>query len=241
MTSGSNTSHRYYPSSSSAASIKGCCCCLLLLFSFLALLSLAIILVIVLAIKPKKPQFDLQQVTVQYINLDSSSSSASLSLVIRMLFTAKNDNIAGIKYRDSTFNIMYRGIPLGRGTVPGFYQAAHSAKNVETTVSVDRVNLLQADAADLVRDASLNDRVELRIMGDVNAKIRVIGITSPSVQVSIDCAIVLSPSKQSLVSKQCGFDGLQRRGGGSAATTTGRRQCDDGDGEEAERRRRWGE
>ncbi|XP_024960595.1 uncharacterized protein LOC112501157 [Cynara cardunculus var. scolymus] len=217
MTSGGNTS-RYYPSSSSAASIKGCCCCLLLLFSFLALLSLTIILVIVLAIKPKKPQFDLQQVTVQYINLAAtnsftaavdSPSSASLSLVIRMLFTAKNDNIAGIKYRDSTFNIMYRGIPLGRGTVPGFYQAAHSAKNVETTVSVDRVNLLQADAADLVRDASLNDRVELRIMGDVNAKIRVIGITSPSVQVSIDCAIVLSPSKQSLVSKKCGFDGLQ--------------------------------
>ncbi|CAH1445162.1 unnamed protein product [Lactuca virosa] len=117
---------RYYPrsSSSSTASIKGCCCCLGLLFSFLALLSLAIILVIVLAIKPKKPQFDLQQVTVQYINFAAtnslttavdSPSSASLSLVIRMLFTAKNDNIAGIKYRDSTFNIMYRGVPLGSG------------------------------------------------------------------------------------------------------------------------------
>ncbi|CAH1445161.1 unnamed protein product [Lactuca virosa] len=46
-------------------------------------------------------------------------------------------------------------------------------------------------------------------MGDVSAKIRVIGITSPSVQVSIDCSIVISPSKQSLISKQCGFDGLQ--------------------------------
>ncbi|KAL7583443.1 uncharacterized protein LOC111903441 [Lactuca sativa] len=211
---------RYYPSSSSSstASIKGCCCCLGLLFSFLALLSLAIILVIVLAIKPKKPQFDLQQVTVQYINFAAtnsftsavdSPSSTSLSLVIGMVFTAKNDNIAGIKYRDSTFNIMYRGVPLGRGTVPGFYQAAHSVKKVQTTVSVDRVNLLQADAAELVTDASVNDRVELRIMGDVSAKIRVIGITSPSVQVSIDCSIVISPSKQSLISKQCGFDGLQ--------------------------------
>ncbi|KAI3499511.1 hypothetical protein L1887_35312 [Cichorium endivia] len=64
-----------------------------------------------------------------------------------MLFTAKNDNIAEIKYRDSTFNIMYRGVPLGRGTVPGFYQA----------VSVDRMSLLQADAAKLVR----MDRVSL--------------------------------------------------------------------------------
>ncbi|KAI3503557.1 hypothetical protein L1887_32002 [Cichorium endivia] len=64
-----------------------------------------------------------------------------------MLFTAKNDNIAEIKYRDSTFNIMYRGVPLGRGTVSGFYQA----------VSVDRMSLLQADAAELVR----MDRVSL--------------------------------------------------------------------------------
>lgn len=174
--------------SSSAASIKGCCCCLILLFSFLALLSLAIILIIVLAIKPKKPQFDLQQVNVQYINFVPTNTidaptSESVSLVLQMLFTAKNDNVAGIKYRDSTFTIMYRGVPLGRGVVPGFYQAAHSLKNVKTTVNVDRVNLLQADAVDLVKDVSVNDRVELRVMGDVIAKIRIIGITSPTVQV----------------------------------------------------------
>nr|XP_043626648.1 NDR1/HIN1-like protein 10 [Erigeron canadensis] len=210
----------YYPNStttSSSASIKGCCCCLFLLFSFLALLVIVVILVIFLAVKPKKPEFNLQQVGVQYINLASnnappyysSPSSASLSLAIRMLFTAKNDNKVGIKYQQSTFNIMYRGIPLGRGTVAGFYQPAHSVRQVQTTVSVDRVNLLQADASDLVNDAVLNDRVELRIMGDVRAKIRIIGLTSPAVQVSIDCTIAISPKKQSLIYKQCGFDGLQ--------------------------------
>ncbi|KAL4588490.1 hypothetical protein LXL04_001381 [Taraxacum kok-saghyz] len=211
----------YYPnssSSSSSASIKGCCCCLFLLFSFLALLAVAVVLVILLAVKPKKPEFNLQQVGVQYINLAAtnpplatvnSPSSASLSLAIRMLFTAKNDNKVGIKYEESTFNIMYRGIPLGRGKVPGFFQPAHSVRQVQTTVTVDRVNLLQTDAADLIRDASLNDRVELRIMGDVRTKIRIIGLTSPAVQVSIDCAIAISPRKQSLAYKQCGFDGLQ--------------------------------
>ncbi|XP_023730600.1 uncharacterized protein LOC111878319 [Lactuca sativa] len=211
----------YYPnssSSSSSASIKGCCCCLFLLFSFLALLVIAVVLVIFLAVKPKKPEFNLQQVGVQYISLSAanppsatvnSPNSASISLAIRMMFTAKNDNKVGIKYEESTFNIMYHGIPLGRGTVPGFFQPAHSIREVQTTVTVDRVNLLQTDAADLVRDATLNDRVELRIMGDVRAKIRIIGLTSPAVQVSIDCAIAISPRKQSLAYKQCGFDGLQ--------------------------------
>ncbi|KAL0284810.1 UNVERIFIED_CONTAM: Luminal-binding protein 5 [Sesamum calycinum] len=118
----------------------------------------------------------------------TTASSATFSLIIRMLFTATNDNKVGIKYRESTFTIMYRGIPLGRGVVPGFFQPAHSVRRIETAIVVDRVNLLQADAADLLRDASLNDRVELRVVGDVGAKIRILGFTSPGVQSSVHSA-----------------------------------------------------
>ncbi|KAF5448578.1 hypothetical protein F2P56_029097 [Juglans regia] len=188
----------YYPTTSSSASFKGCCCCLFLLFSFLALLILAVVLVIILAVKPKKPSFDLQQVGVQYMGINTPTpstvsaaetnpstnptTSASLSLNIRMLFTAVNPNRVGIKYGESKFTVMYRGIPLGKASVPGFFQEAHSVRQVEATIAVDRVNLLQADAADLVRDASLNDRVELRVLGDVGAKIRVLNFDSPGVQ-----------------------------------------------------------
>ncbi|KAK4424367.1 hypothetical protein Salat_1630100 [Sesamum alatum] len=211
-TSANGAHHHYYPpssSSSSSASFRGCCCCLFLLFSFLALLILAIVLVVVLAVKPKKPEFELQQVGVQYMGISpTTASSATVSLIIRMLFTAANDNKVGIKYRESTFTVMYRGIPLGRGVVPGFFQPAHSVRRIETTIVVDRFNLLQADAADLLRDASLNDRVEMRVVGDVGAKIRILGFTSPGVQVSVDCTIGISPRKQALIYKECGFDGL---------------------------------
>ncbi|KAL6179031.1 hypothetical protein ACLB2K_050547 [Fragaria x ananassa] len=213
----SNRHQHYYPTtsyhSSSSASFKGCCCCLFLLFSFLALLVLAVVLVIILAVKPKKPQFDLQQVGVQYMGINSpdpnpNPTSASLSLNIRMLFSAENPNKVGIKYGESRFTVMYRGIPLGKASVAGFFQQAHSVREVVATIAVDRANLIQADAADLIRDANLNDRVELRVLGDVGAKIRVLNIDSPGVQVSVDCAIVISPRKQSLTYKQCGFDGL---------------------------------
>lgn len=209
--------HHYYhyppPSSSSSASFKGCCCCLFLFLAFLALLALAVVLVIVLAIKPKKPQFDLQEVTVQYLGLSSPSSStsttadgvglvvptttstsASLSLRIGMIFTAANENKVGIKYGESRFTVMYRGVPLGRASVPGFYQPAHSVRRVSTTVAVDRVNLLQTDAADLMKDALVNDRVELRVLGDVAAKIRIVGLTSPAVQVLYYSSLSLSLS-----------------------------------------------
>ncbi|XP_031379450.1 NDR1/HIN1-like protein 6 [Punica granatum] len=224
LSSSSHYQQRYY-SSSSSASLKGCCCCLFLLFSFLALLVVAVVLVILLAVKPKKPQFDLQQVGVQYMGINQSPAtaaadstvatastptptSAELSLNIRMLFLAVNPNKVGIRYGESRFTVMYKGIPLGKASVPGFYQEAHSQRQVVATIVVDRVSLMQADAADLIRDAALNDRVELRVLGDVGARIRVLNVDSPGVQVSVDCAIVISPRKQSLTYKQCGFDGL---------------------------------
>ncbi|XP_077213399.1 late embryogenesis abundant (LEA) hydroxyproline-rich glycoprotein family [Tasmannia lanceolata] len=204
------TSH-YSSSSSSSASFKGCCCCLFLLFTFLALLLIAVVLVILLVIKPKKPQFDLQQVGVQYIIVTAPSdgpTSAYLSLNISMIFTAVNPNKVGIKYSSSGFYVMYKGVPLGKATVPSFYQPANSVRTVETRVSVDKVDVMQANALDLVKDATLNDRVELSVTGEVGAKIRIIEITSPRVQVSVDCTIVISPRKQSLTYKQCGVDGV---------------------------------
>lgn len=75
-------------------------------------------------------------------------------------------------------------------------------------MSVQKVYLLQTDATDLIRDATLNDRVELKVFGDVGAKIRILHFTSPKVKVSVDCAVVISPRKQALTYKQCGVDGL---------------------------------
>ena len=95
-----------------------------------------------------------------------------------------NSNSATVTTPKSRFTVMYtRGIPLGEASVPGFYQEAHSVRQVEATIAVDRINLQKADAADLVRDASLNDRVELRVLGDVSAKIHVLNFDSPGVQV----------------------------------------------------------
>ncbi|KAM0948910.1 hypothetical protein DsansV1_C06g0064671 [Dioscorea sansibarensis] len=205
-------------STSSSASFRGCCCCLFLLLTLLALLAVAATLVIVLAIKPKKPQFDLNQVSVQYLLVapsqspqspsPSPSSSAFLSLNITLLFTAQNPNKVGIRYDPTSFDLMYHGVPLGVATVPGFEQPAHSARLVLSRVVVSRVDVLQSDALELIRDAAVNDRVDLRVSGDVGAKIRFIGLTSPRVQVSVDCAIVISPRRQAVTYKQCGVEGV---------------------------------
>ncbi|XP_057432848.1 uncharacterized protein LOC130725653 [Lotus japonicus] len=200
----------YYPrtpshSSSSATWLEGCYRCLFLLSSLLAFLALLVALVIILSVMPKKPHVNLQLVRVQYMTITADDSTASISLTLRLLLEAVNTNKVGVKYGESRFTVMYRRIPLGKASIPGFFQGAHSTKQVAATISVDRMSLLQADAADLIRNASVNDRVDFQVLGDVRAKIRILNFDSPpgGLQVSVDCAIVISPRKQSLTYKKC--------------------------------------
>ncbi|KAM7278636.1 hypothetical protein ACFE04_005770 [Oxalis oulophora] len=124
----------YHRHSSSSASFKGCCCCLFLLMSFLLLL--AIFLIIILAIKQKKSEFDLNQVGVQYIGTTqmepatsaTTAAEATITLTIHLMFTADNPNAVGIKYGESKFTVMYRGMTLGKAVVSGFYRSAHKQR-----------------------------------------------------------------------------------------------------------------
>ncbi|XP_078441528.1 uncharacterized protein LOC144711413 [Wolffia australiana] len=194
--------HQARPKSSSA-SFNGCCCCFFLLLFLLAASIAAASLAIALALKPKKPQFDLQQVRVSYLLV---SPQSHLSLNLSMLFMAENPNKVAISFSPASFPVLYRGLPLGFAELPPFQQPAHSIRLLETRLVVDRADV--SDQGALVRDAVVDDRVEFRVAGDVGAKIRLMGFTSPRVQVSVDCAIVISPRKQSLEYKQCGVDGL---------------------------------
>ncbi|KAJ1434104.1 Late embryogenesis abundant protein [Sesbania bispinosa] len=92
---------------------------------------------------------------VQYMGITpnnpiGTTADASLSLTIKLLFTVVNPNKVGIKYGESRFTVMYRGIPLEKASVPGFYQEAHS--------------------------------VNLRALGDVGAKNRVMNFDFSGVQ-----------------------------------------------------------
>lgn len=188
----------YETPSSSYSSYKGCCCCVFLLLTSLALLALAALLVIALEVKPKKPELNLQQVGFQYMAITpnpNDPTTATLSLTVPLLFTMVNPNRVGIRCGESRFTVMYREILLGRASVSPFCQQPHSVRELVATVAVDGVNLPPVDAADLSRDAWLNDRVELRVLGNVAAKIRLLNLYSPRLQVPLFLSqwIIFSP------------------------------------------------
>ncbi|KAJ9537456.1 hypothetical protein OSB04_030189 [Centaurea solstitialis] len=191
------------------AIIFGLSCFVIILIVLFIALIIIYVRILIPEPEPIKPRFELEQVGVKYLNYSvNGSTTASVSLAVRMLFMAENDNDDSIEYGVSSFNITYRGVPLGWATLPAF--CLDGVTRVQTTVTADRVNL--EDAADFVRDASLKDRVELRIMGDVNAYIFIwtgSGTSTINTPVSVDCVIAISPRKQALTSKLCGSDVLK--------------------------------
>ncbi|GKC50933.1 hypothetical protein Tco_1073678 [Tanacetum coccineum] len=90
---------------------------------------------------------------------------------------------------EKTFSLLYGGKEEAflRKVITSIYkiidQLEHSVRCVESRVNVERVSLLHTYAANLLRDVTVSDRVELRIMGDVSAKIKILGLTSPSIQI----------------------------------------------------------
>ncbi|KAJ9537450.1 hypothetical protein OSB04_030183 [Centaurea solstitialis] len=201
-----STSHSHHSAPPSRAKlILGLSC----MFIIIIISVFAALTVLIVLQEREKPQFNLQQVGVQYLNVSvNGPTTASISFAIQMLFTAQGDTgHIPIEYGLSSFNITYRGIPLGCwATLPGFYLDDDSdVEQVQTSVTVDRVNL---DSADLVRDASLYDRVELRIMRDFDVNM-LVGFKRRTTTVSVDCVIAISPRKQALTYKLCGSDVLK--------------------------------
>ncbi|KAM7280590.1 hypothetical protein ACFE04_007724 [Oxalis oulophora] len=48
----------------------------------------------------------------------TTAAGATITLTIHLMFTTDNPNAVGIKYGESKFTVMYRGMPLGKAVVP---------------------------------------------------------------------------------------------------------------------------
>ncbi|KAH9305633.1 hypothetical protein KI387_010037, partial [Taxus chinensis] len=100
-----------------------------------------------------------------------TDTAAYLTMNITMIFSAMNPNRVGIKYRAAELMILYKGMPLGLATIPGFYQPSRTNTTLRAAIVVRRVNLVQNSAAELMRDVTVNQGLTMRITGDVKAAI----------------------------------------------------------------------
>lgn len=162
----------------------------------------------ILVLKPARPEFNLQSASIQNFKVEKEVQGVTnfavyVSVNIALVFSASNPNKVAIYYSPTQFNCVYKNVFLGVAKVPSFSQAAHSHSKLAASVAVDHVNVLQASSVDLLNDATVNDKVMLTISGPVEARIKVLGINSPKVEVSVNCHLVIRPKEREIASRDC--------------------------------------
>ncbi|KAK8921684.1 hypothetical protein KSP39_PZI020664 [Platanthera zijinensis] len=200
------------PCSSSAESGSNECHCFY--FSLFLIFLMLLPFMIYYLNQPRTPDFDLDRVDVEYFRIapnevggaggTASPSAVYLWLNITLRFTSVNNDWAKLSYEATNICVLYHGAPLGKAVVPGFQQPRYSTRPVDSRVIVSRFNMLQVDSPELVRDASVNDGVELRVTANTTWKIT--GRPTDDItddQVHVSCFVVFSPRNLSLALKNC--------------------------------------
>ncbi|KAJ7521686.1 hypothetical protein O6H91_19G063800 [Diphasiastrum complanatum] len=164
-----------------------CYCCFASLLVGVLVAVAVLLLLIFLVFKPQQPSFDLRDVTVSSFEVDqpltgSSSYTVLLSMDCTLVLAASNPNKVSIKYSPVHLNVLYHGHQIGIASAPAFEQPAHSNTAVQASLTVQKLSILQGDAMELLKDV-VNDNVPLIITGTVRARISVLGVDSPRVQV----------------------------------------------------------
>ncbi|KAK1358557.1 hypothetical protein POM88_051813 [Heracleum sosnowskyi] len=139
-------------------SLKKSCFFLFLIVIILITAMGTLTLMVIFVVKPQKPIFSLQTVSLDSYKLDVySNSTLYVSSVVSLSLNAQNPNKIGMKYSRSRMHIFSEDIIIGSIRVPEFYQPAHSTN--------------------------------IRILGDVKARLQVFRITLPMVKVALECDI----------------------------------------------------
>ncbi|XP_058106985.1 uncharacterized protein LOC131250723 [Magnolia sinica] len=185
------SNYSYFHEKDFGCSFKRCSCFVLLFLSLSVTLLGVIALVIVFALRPRKPIFALQAVRVESFKINGSDGpDAYVSSKILLLFNTQNPNKVGLRYSPSQLFVLDKGVPVGVANVPDFYQPAHSKNvSVQGRVMFEHVSLSQIAGGNLLKGTNGGDHAVVRIVGDITARVHAMHVTLPKIKVALDCEI----------------------------------------------------
>lgn len=191
VASSRNSVHSCYQKFCHAYALKRSCF-FLLLFLLLPVVFLGVAtLIIIFLMKPQKPIFSLEDVSVDSYKLNAySGSTLFVSSVITLTLNAQNHNKVGIWYSPSHLEALYDGLPIGTIRIPGFLQPAHSSNvSMQTRVLFPCVNASQIVAEASLQEDSRKNMFQMKIVGDVGAHLLVFHIILLKIKVALECDI----------------------------------------------------
>lgn len=200
---------------------RSCCkrcvittCSLLLILIFILGLAALIIWIVY---KPKIPQYSVQDVQINKLNVTSRYDAASRSVQATdptfvdtdILFTlhASNPNKKiKIDYKKVNIKTTYQGANVGQATIPGWYQEVQNTTVVRSDILATQAPLTVTQGAALLLNIQAND-IPLDARIDTKVAIKVGSWKTPAVWIHVKCNFHVAPPSApggaNLLSKSC--------------------------------------
>ncbi|XAR49840.1 hypothetical protein NMG60_11003996 [Bertholletia excelsa] len=168
-------------------------CCIFVFFflSFIIAALVVVTLVIIFILKPKEPIFSLQNIRLDWYELQPCSGSILfLSSVASLNLTAQNPNKVGIGYDSTRFHVLRDGLPIGEIRVPRFYQPPKSQNvSIRTRLLIPSLNVSRLIEGSSSKNGSTNSSIKMKILGDITACLHLLHVTLPKFKIALDCDI----------------------------------------------------
>ena len=174
-------------------------------------------LIIWIVFKPKIPQYSVQDVHINKLNVSATYDSASRSLQATnptyvdadILFTlhASNPNHKiRIDYKKVNIQTTYQGSNVGKASIPGWYQEVQNTTTVHSDILATKAPLTVTQGAALLVSIQAND-IPLDATIDTKVAIKIGAWKTPAVWIHVTCTFHVAPPTApggaKLLSKSC--------------------------------------
>ncbi|XVE51794.1 hypothetical protein DITRI_Ditri02bG0070100 [Diplodiscus trichospermus] len=168
------------------------CCFFLSVYLLVVVATLGLAgLIIVFVLKPQKPVFSIETISIDAYQLTVySNSTLFVSSVASLVLNASNPNKIGLRYSPSRLQLFLEGLPIAVIRVPRFFQPAHSNNvRLRTKVLITCVNVSQVIGGLGLQYQQGQNIVPLKLSGDIKVNLHFLHITLPKIKVALDCDI----------------------------------------------------
>lgn len=157
--------------------------------------------------RPESPKYAVENVSIEGINLTSSSLVVSPTIHVAVRAENPNDKI-GIYYeKDSSVKVFYSDVKLCDGVLPKFYQPSNNVTVFKTALAGSGIELTENVHRSL-RSAQSQGKVPLELKLRAPVKIKVGSVKTWTITVKVNCDVTVDKltAEAKIVSNKCDYD-----------------------------------
>ncbi|XP_062074964.1 late embryogenesis abundant protein At1g64065-like [Humulus lupulus] len=174
--------------------------CLVCIAAGVIIQTLIIVLFVVLIMRIRTPKVRLSSVSVESININPSSKSASFRIKVNAEVKVRNTNFGHYKFENSTATILYRGAEVGKTSLVKTRVRARSTKRFNVTMSFNS-NKVSSDS-NLGSDIS-SKNLSFSAYAKLEGKVHLFKIFKKKRSATMNCTFVVNTSSKTVNDLLC--------------------------------------